>query len=126
MDRTTPKDWVWAYHVTPEPNLPSIVQEGLRPYMHAHVEDIPVIFVEPELEGIEPYYGPGMAILRFKTPGFGTTEDGESVLFAGSEEGGPPDEPFVGDAGEDGVIPPERIQVLIGNKFQWLVPEASK
>lgn len=121
MDRATPHDWVWAYHVTPETALESISMEGLKPNMHAHVPDFPVIFVEPDLEGVEPYYGHGMAILRFKTPGFGTTEDGESVIFGGSERGGPPDVPLVGDSGEDGVIPPERIQILVDRKFQWLV-----
>lgn len=123
MDRTTPKDWVWAYHATPEQFIPSIAEEGLKPNRHPHVEDVPVIFVEPDFEGIEPYYDPGMAALRFKTPGFGTTEDGEYVIFGGSESGGVPEEPLVGEAGEDGVIPPERIQILVGKKFQWLVPE---
>jgi hypothetical protein len=90
--------------------------------MHPHVADIPVIFVEPDLDGIAPYYRKGMAVLRFKTPGFGSTDDGEDVIFGGSESGGPPDPPMVGKDGEDGVIPPERLQVLVGKRFQWLVP----
>lgn len=122
MDRTTPKGWVWAYHGTPQKSLDSIAKHGLKPTPHEAVDGAPVIFVEPELEGIEPYYTEGMAILRFKTPDFASTDDGESVLFAGSERGGVPDEPFVGKPGEDGVIPPERIQVLFDNKFRWLVP----
>ena len=113
-ERDTPKDWVWAYHVTSENNLDSIAREGLKPNLHEHVPDHPVIFVEPDLDGVEPYYGEGMALLRFKTPGFGTSEDGESVLFAG-------DPPFVGPLGADGVIPPERIQILVDRKFRWLV-----
>lgn len=111
-DRETPKDWVWAYHVTPEEFLPAITRDGLEPTMHEAVEDVPVLFVEPDLEGSEPYYGPGMAILRFKTPGFGTTEDGEAVLFGG-------DPPFVSATGS---IPPERLQVYVDRKFRWLVP----
>jgi hypothetical protein len=114
MDRETPRDWVWAYHVTPEGNLDSIAREGLKPNLHEHAPDIPVVFVEPDLEGVTPYYGEGMAVLRFKTPGFGTTEDGEDVLFAG-------DPPFVGPPGEAGVIPPERIQILVDRKFRWLI-----
>lgn len=114
MDRETPRDWVWAYHVTLDRNLESIAMEGLKPNFHEHVPDIPVVFVEPDLEGVEPYYGEGMAVLRFKTPGFGATEDGEDVLFAG-------DPPFVGSPGEAGVIPPERIQILIDRKFRWLI-----
>jgi hypothetical protein len=113
-ERDTPKDWVWAYHVTSENNLDSIAREGLKPNLHEHVPDHPVIFVEPDLEGVEPYYGEGMALLRFKTPGFGTSEDGESVLFAG-------DPPFVGPLRADGVIPPERIQILVDRKFRWLI-----
>lgn len=123
--RETPTDWVWAYHVTPESNLKRIAIEGLKPNLHAHVPDIPVIFVERDIEGVEPYYGEGMAILRFKTPGFGCTEDGEDVIFGGPnphDKEGYPEEPFEGEPGTDGVIPPERIQVLVGRKFKWLVP----
>lgn len=112
---------VWAYHVTPKANIESILQDGLKPTMHAHVPDFPVIFVEPDIEGVEPYYTKDMAVLRFKTPGFGTTEDGESVIFGGSPVGGPPDDPLVGAPGEDGVIPPERIQILVDRKFQWML-----
>lgn len=121
MGRSTPRDWVWAYHVTLRGNLESIIMSGLRPSLHAHVPDSPVIFVEPDIDGVEPYYTEGMAVLRFKTPGFGTTEDGESVIFGGSERGGSPDEPLVGAPGEDGVIPPEQIQILADRKFQWLI-----
>ncbi len=82
-----------------------------------------MIFVEPELEGVTPYIAQGIAVLRFKTPGFGTTEDGESVLFSGSEhENSPPDPPFVGEPGQDGIIPPERIEILQGQHWEWLVP----
>lgn len=114
MDRETPKDWVWAYHVTPGANVESILENGLQPNPHQHVDGESAIFVEPDLEGVEPYYGEGMAVLRFKTPGFGTTSDGESVIFGGSE-------PLVGEEGDDGVIPPERIQILVGRKFQWMI-----
>jgi hypothetical protein len=114
VNRKTPADWVWAYHVTPEEFLPSIAKEGLRPMPNRWAENKPVIFVEPDLDGVEGYRGEGIATLRFKTPGFGTTNYGESVLFA-------PDAPFVGKSGEDGVIPPERIQVLRGRRFGWLV-----
>lgn len=120
-DRETPRDWVWAYHVTPEKNLPSITVEGLKPTLHAHVPDFPVIFVEPDLDGVEPYYAEGMAILRFKTPGFGSTEDGESVIFGGNPTGGTPEAPLTGAPGEDGVVLPERIQVLFDRRFRWLV-----
>lgn len=121
-DRTTPPDWKWAYHVTLQEFVEPISQVGLRPTMHPHVSDVPVIFVEPDLDGVAPYYREGMAVLRFKTPGFGATDDGESVIFGGNERGGVPDEPLVGKRGEDGVVPPERIQVLIDRKFRWLVP----
>lgn len=121
MDRATPRDWVWAYHITPKTNLESIVISGLKPTVHSHVPDFPVIFVEPDLDGVEPYYAEGMAVLRFKTPGFGMTEDGENVIFGGSPVGGPPDAPLVGTPGEDGVVPPERIQILADRKFQWLI-----
>lgn len=87
--------------------------------MYKGILDVPVVFVEPDLEGVLPYYGPGIAVLRFKTPGFGTTEDGETVVFGGDGVD-VPDAPFVGRAGEPGVIPPERIQVLVGKKFRWL------
>jgi hypothetical protein len=122
MDRITPPDWSWAYHVTLEEFVGSIAKNGLRPAMHPHVSAVPVIFVEPDLDGIAPYYSEGMVVLRFKTPGFGTTDDGENVIFGGSESGTPPDPPLVGRSGEDGVVPPERIQVLVNNKFRWLIP----
>lgn len=112
---------MWAYHVTAEENLNSIAKGGLESALHAHVEGIPVIFVEPDIAGVEPYYREGMVVLRFKTPGFGTTDDGESVIFGGSERGGPPDPPLVGKRGEDGIIPPERIQILVDRKFEWMI-----
>lgn len=121
MERTTPKDWTWAYHATPEYFLLSISLEGLEPASHPSTPEIPTLFVEPDLEGIEPYYAPGIAILRFKTPGFGTTDDGETVLFGGDGAGEPPP-PFMGKSGEAGAIPPERIQVMVGRRFQWLAP----
>lgn len=112
---SVPKDWVWAYHTTHRANLPSIKTEGLRPGWHEHVQEAPVIFVERDVEGLEPYVGEGSVILRFKTPGFGATEDGEDVIFGGpgvSREGYP-DAPLVGPSGSDGVIPPDRIEVLV-------------
>lgn len=121
FDRKTPPDWVWAYHVTPAQFLPSIVERGLQPNRHPHVEDVPVLFVEPDLAGVEPYWGPGMALLRFKVPGFGATEDGESVLFGGDGKGSVPP-PFEGAPGEAGAIPPEKLQVLEGKRFRWLLP----
>src|SRR3990172_1035417 len=69
MDRTSPPDWDWAYHTTLEEFVEPISKNGLRPTMHPHVSKIPVIFVEPDLDGIAPYYREGMAVLRFKTPG---------------------------------------------------------
>jgi hypothetical protein len=121
LDRATPRDWVWAYHITPKTNLELIVMDGLKPNFHPHVQDFPVIFVEPDLDGVEPYYAEGMAVLRFKTPGFGTTEDGENVIFGGNPTGGFPDAPLVGLSGEDGAVPAERIQILVDRKFQWLI-----
>jgi hypothetical protein len=121
VDRETPPNWVWAYHVTPQEFLVLISKVGLRPTMHPHVSDVPVIFVEPDIEGVEPYYREGMAVLRFKTPGFGTTDDGENVIFGGSEPGSVPDDPLVGRRGADGVVPPERIQVLADRTFRWLI-----
>lgn len=121
IERETPEHWKWAYHITSKTNIDSIVKGGLQPTFHPHVSDIPVIFAEPDLEGVMPYYEKGTVILRFKTPGLGTTEDGETVIFGGSEGGGEPDLPLVGKEGEDGVIPPERIQFLAGNKFDWLL-----
>ena len=87
------------------------------------MEDAPVLFIEPDLDGLSPYHHPGKTVvLRFKTPGFGTTEDGEAVIYGGSmRPGGPPEAPFVGAPGEDGAIPRERLQVLRGKQFQWLV-----
>jgi len=120
--RETPDDWVWAYHVTAEANLDSIVREGLKPQRHKSALDAPVIFVEPDLEGVDPYYTRGTVVLRFKTPGFGTTKDGESVIFGGSERPDvPPDPPLVGGPGEDGVILAERMQIPRGRHFKWLV-----
>lgn len=122
LDRKTPRDWEWAYHVTSEAHMDPIAREGLKPHLHRSVPDAPVIFVEPEPEGVEPYHAPGTVILRFKTPGFGTTDDGENVIFGGSADPSrPPDPPFVGGPGEDGVIPPERIQIFRGRRFGWLV-----
>ncbi len=121
--RKTPSYWVWAYHVAPVSALSSIKAQGLRPEWHAHVEDAPVIFVESDREGVEPYYEPRKTvILRFKTSGFGTTEDGENVIYGGSlREGAPPDEPLVGNPGEEGAIPPKRLQVERSGKFEWLI-----
>jgi hypothetical protein len=118
----TPKDWVWAYHTAHEANLPSIQKEGLRPERHEHVEDAPVIFVERELEGLEPYITRESVVLRFRTPGFGGTEDGEDVIFGGpgSSREGYPDPPLVGPSGSDGVIPPDQLQVLVGKKWRPL------
>ncbi len=102
----------------------SIAQAGLHPTLHPHVEEMPIIFVEPDIDGVKPYYTKGMALLRFKTPGFGDTPDGESVIFGGSSpHTGYPEPPLVGEAGEDGVVPPDKIQVLVETKFEWLVPD---
>lgn len=122
-ERETPPDWVWAYHVAPRSALPSIKRWGLRPHWHAHVEDAPVIFVEPDREGVAPYRKPrNTVVLRFKTPGFGTTDDGESVIYGGSlRPSAPPDKPLVGRPGEEGTIPPKRLQIEQHNKFEWLV-----
>ena len=112
---------MWAYHLTIEENLPSIARMGLKPHTHAHVEDnTPVIFVERDEEGLEPYVGPGTANLRFKTPGFGGTPDGEDVLFGGPGRNDFPDAPFVGGENEDGVIPPQRIQIKKKDRWYWL------
>ncbi len=119
--RKTPPEWMWAYHATPKRSLPGISKHGLRPTWHTSVKDAPVVFVEPEVEGVEPYIAEGGATIRFKTPGFGCTEDGEDVVFGGSANKVlSPDPPFVGKPGEDGVIPRERIQVLRGDRWGWL------
>jgi hypothetical protein len=61
-------------------------------------------------------------VLRFKTPGFGTTDDGESVIYGGSlRPGAPPDAPLTGLAGAEGTIPPKRLQVERDGTFEWLV-----
>jgi len=119
----TPSSWVWAYHATLRKFLSSIRTNGLRPAWHSHVEDAPVIFVEPDLDGVLPYHRPPeTVVLRFKTPGFGNTEDGETVIYGGSERPNAyPDEPLVGERGEDGVIQPECIQILRGKSFEWLI-----
>ena len=116
MARETPSGWAWAYHVTPLAFIPTIECGGLRANMHAHVDE-EALFVEPSFEGVEPYLAQGVVVLRFKTPGFASTEDGEDVLF-------PDDDPFVSVAGER-VIPQERLQILDGNKFRWLLPESN-
>lgn len=103
-----PPDWVWAYHATPEQFLPSIAVEGLRPSAHAAAGE-EVLFVERTLDGLEPYYGPGIAVLRFKTPSFASTEDGEDVLFGGEP-------PFEGGPGGS-AVPPDRIQILRDRRF---------
>src|SRR5258707_1138478 len=119
VERKTPENWVWAYHATPWKAPRSIVKNGLKPTPHEAVDGMAVIFVEPDLEGVSAYYTEGMAVLRFKTPGFGTTEDGESVIFGGSDRrDAAPDLPMVGGPGEEGVIPPERIQVYFDKKFR--------
>lgn len=120
--RETPPDWVWAYHVAPKNALSAIKVQGLKPHWHAHVEEAPVIFVEPDHDGVMPYYEPEhTVILRFKTPGFGTTEDGESVIYgASARPNAPPDKPLVGKPGADGSIPPERLQIERNGKFKWL------
>lgn len=121
MNRETPKGWVWAYHVTLEQFLSSISEEGLKPTRHEALESAPVIFVEPNVAGVEPYWARGMALLRFRTPGFDSTDDGEDVIVGGDGVGAPP-EPLVGEPGEAGVVPPERLQVLVDKKFKWLIP----
>ncbi len=123
VNRNTPGSWVWAYHVTGEGLLPQIVKEGLAPSLHPSLEEEPILFVEPELEGVEPYIWDDTATLRFKTPGFGTTEGGESVLYGGSQGCAMalPDDPFVGAEGEDGVIPPERIEIMREGEWGWLI-----
>lgn len=116
-------DWagVWAYHVTHKDLLASIKKEGLKPEWHRSADTI-VIFVEPDLEGVEPYIAKDTVVLRFKTPGFGATDYGETVIFGGNEyENEYPELPLVGERGTDGVIPPERLQILKGKKFEWLV-----
>jgi hypothetical protein len=112
------QDWVWAYHTTTKANLESICQYGLCPTWHEHVEDAPVIFVEPDVEGLEPYVDADSVVFRFKTPGFGTTEDGEAVIYGGPGRSGRPDPPFVGDVGSDGVIPPSNLEILY--KRRWV------
>jgi hypothetical protein len=120
MERTTPKDWAWAYHVTLKTFLSRIAEEGLVPGHHPRAGNEPVLFVEPDVEGVEPYLSRGTTVIRFKTPGFETTEDGESVIVGGDGAGSPP-APFVGEPGVVGIVPPERIQVLEGKKFKWLL-----
>lgn len=106
-----------AYHLTLEVFLDSIAKEGLKLGWHPSVAEAPVIFVEPDLAGVEPYFQEGAVVLRFKTPGFG-----ESVIFGGSvHEGHPPEPPLVGRPGDVGVIPPERLQILREGRFTWLI-----
>jgi hypothetical protein len=94
----------WAYHATPKEFLGSIRRKGLRPSPHAHVpEGEAVLFVERDLAGLKPYLGSGIVVLRFPTPGFGSTDDGEDVLYGG-------DPPFVGSG--DGAIPAELIEIM--------------
>jgi len=109
----TPSDWMWAYHATSRVHLASIMRDGLRATWHEHAEE-DVLFVEPSLEGVLPYSEghSNIVTLRFKTPGFSSTDDGEDVLFSDGD-------PFVG-TGEDARIPPQRLQILDGKKFRWL------
>ena len=82
------------------------------PQPHEHVEDdTPVIFVEADVVGAEVYASADTVTLRFRTPGFGTTEDGEYVLYA-------PDAPFVTSRSDRiGTIPPSEINVLKRGKW---------
>lgn len=119
MASRVPEDWVWAYHTTPGFNLASIKASGLRPEWHSSVPDAPVIFVERDLEGLDPYIHQGSAVLRFKTPGFGATQDGEDVIFGGPGASGRPDAPLEGSVGSDGMVPPDRIEVL-DERGRWV------
>lgn len=113
-----PSNWVWAYHSTMLKFIPSIQKRGLLPERHRHVDGVPVIFVEPALDGITPYMEEGVtAALRFKTPGFGTTDDGETVIYSAPGEDGRPQDPLVGKRGQIGHIPPERIQTMVNGKW---------
>lgn len=126
LSRQHPREdqyWVWAYHTTHQDLLPQIAATGLQANWHEHVEDAPVIFVEPTLEGLAPYIDKNSVVLRFKTPGFGSTEDGEDVIFS-EESRGTFSQPLEGTPGEPGYVPPERLQLLVGREWRWLVEEA--
>lgn len=69
----------WAYHVTLASFLPSIRAQGLLPrYSEPAGED--VIFVEPDEAEAAIYAEPGTVMLRFPVDGFGSTDDGETVI----------------------------------------------
>lgn len=109
---------MWAYHATKMEFVPSIQKDGLLPERHRHVHGEPVIFVEPEFDGIEPYMTEGVTVaLRFKTPGFGMTDDGETVIFSSPGPDGRPEPPIVGGRGEIGAIPPDQIQAMVNGKW---------
>ncbi len=92
-------DKVYAYHVTPKEFLSSIASKGLRSYAHRHVGGRKVIFVEPDQALAEVYATTDTKTLRFKVTGFGSTPDGEAVLF-------------------NTTIPPKEIEVL--TKKGWV------
>lgn len=128
FSRETPEWPEWAYHVTSLELVDEIAAKGLKAEPNAKANDEPVIFVEPDLDGVLPYHHPGRtAVLRFRTPGFAELDNGETVLFGKSEySDGYPDLPLVGDRGGVGRVPPERLQILHKGKWRWLLPEAKR
>ncbi len=93
------------------------------PIKHAFLEpDEVAIFVEPSVEGVQPYLEPNSAILRFLSPGYGETEWGDYVVYGGSQyENQIPDAPFVGAPGTRGAIPPEELEILTAEGWVPLV-----
>jgi hypothetical protein len=81
----------YAYHVTLAQFIPAIAKEGLRPHFSSSAgED--VIFVEEDEKEAAIYMEPPRTVmLRFEVPGFGSTEDGEAVVY--------------------NVVPPQEIEV---------------
>lgn len=99
---STPRERLeYAYHVTSLDRLPAIQRDGLKPAPHPHLdEDDEAIFVERDPEGADVYSDRGKTVmLRFLVDGFGSTEDGEDVLY-------------------DVAVPPEQIEARTRTGWQ--------
>lgn len=104
----TPKQYLQhAYHVTTKEALEDIRREGLQPHSHEHLDEgDEAIFVERDEKGVDIYSDPGTVMLRFLVDGFGSTEDGEDVLY-------------------DVVVPPDQIEVRTTRGWKPLLKTAS-
>lgn len=82
---STPKAHLeYAFHTTTKAALDTIRRDGLQPASHSHLdEDDEAIFVERDEEGADVYADPegSTVMLRFLVDGFGSTDDGEDVLY---------------------------------------------